>query len=406
MNARHPLPENPPKRSSGLTRDVYLLAAASLFADISTEMLYPVLPQFLVQNLGVSGSILGLIDGFARAVQNIVQGLSGTISDRLRRHKAVALAGYAVAACAKPFMGLSTTWEALLGARLLDRFGTGVRSAPRDALLAGSVEPAVRGRAFGLESLGDNAGAFIGPLVTAATLALTQTHLRTIFFIAAIPGLLALVFTSFVRGQSASGDDGAVDGTEPERLSRVYRRFLMISAVLEAGNCGSAFLILRTHDFGATLDQSILIYACFNLAAAIASYPAGSLSDRFGRRNLLAAGYGIFIACFLGLSAGVNLWTATLLFAGYGAHQGIFRAVGKAYASDLGTSRRKAASLGWYTATVGIAQLFASLVAGLLWDRLGHTSVFLFGASVALVGTAALLLMPRCQWPGQVTAGR
>lgn len=395
MNAPRDVPIEEPKRSSRLPANVYLLAAASLFADISTEMLYPVLPQFLTQALGASGSILGLVDGVARAMQNIVQGLSGTVADRLRRHKAVALVGYAVAACAKPLMGLSVTWHALLAARLLDRFGTGVRSAPRDALLAASVGHAERGRAFGLESLGDNAGACIGPLIAAAILYVTSIELRTIFFIAAVPGLLALVLTGFVRADAKLAATAPAAAAKPERLSPTYRRFLIISAVLESGNCGSAFLILWTSDLGASLDQSILIYAGFNLAAALASYPAGSLSDRFGRRNLLAAGYVIFILCFLGLFAGRNLLLATLLFAGYGVHQGIFRAVGKAYAADLGTAHRRATSLGWYTATVGLAQLTASLAAGLMWDRLGHASVFLFGALMAAIGTVALMLALR-----------
>lgn len=392
MNPPRDVSPEDPKQPSRLPANVYLLAAASLFADISTEMLYPVLPQFLTQGLGASGGIVGLVDGFARAMQNIVQGLSGTMADRLQRHKAAALVGYAIAACAKPLMGLSGTWQALLAARLLDRFGTGVRSAPRDALLASSVPRETRGRAFGLESLGDNAGACIGPLLAAAILYLASVELRTIFFIAAIPGFLALALTAFVRSPAKPTAIATHSGA-PERLSATYRRFLFVSALLEAGNCGSAFLILRTGDWGATLDQSILIYAGFNLAAALASYPAGLLSDRFGRRNLLAAGYALFVLCFLGLSVGRSLVLGACLFAIYGVHQGVFRTVGKAYASDLGTSHRRASSLGWYTATVGIAQLTASIVAGLLWDRLGHASIFVFGAAVTSLGMVALLIM-------------
>src|SRR5579871_6362544 len=168
---------------SGLSRNTVLLAASSLFADISTEMLYPILPVFLTQTLNASGSIVGLVDGFAQATQNIVQGFSGTLSDRLRRRKAVALAGYFLSAVAKPLMGLAPVWQALFGARLLDRFGAGARSAPRDALIAASVARKDRGRAFGLEGVGDNAGACLGPLLSALLLYGLSVDIRSIFYL-------------------------------------------------------------------------------------------------------------------------------------------------------------------------------------------------------------------------------
>src|ERR1700758_4901145 len=176
---------------AGLSRTTFLFTFASLFSDISTEMLYPVLPVFLTQTLGAGGSIVGLIDGFAQATQNIVQGFSGALSDRLQRRKPLALFGYALAAWAKPSMGAATMWQGLFAARLLDRLGAGTRSAPRDALIAASVDEANRGRAFGLEGLGDNAGAFLGPLVTLFLLSAFQIGIRWVFYLAIIPGLLA-----------------------------------------------------------------------------------------------------------------------------------------------------------------------------------------------------------------------
>src|SRR5262245_14049242 len=182
----------------GLSRTTFLLALSSMFADISTEMLYPVLPIFLTQTLHASGSIVGLVDGFAQAMQNIVQGFSGTLSDHLQRRKPVALAGYLLSAVAKPLMGVAPVWPALLAARLLDRVGAGMRSAPRDALVASSVAERDRGRAFGLEGLGDNAGAFLGPLVALALLYVLHLDLRTIFYVAIIPGLLAFLMVLLV----------------------------------------------------------------------------------------------------------------------------------------------------------------------------------------------------------------
>src|SRR6476620_5871582 len=172
------------KYFAGFSRTTFLLAFASLFSDISTEMLYPVLPVFLTQTLGATGSIVGLVDGFAQAAQNIVQGLSGTLSDRLQRRKPVALAGYFLAAISKPLMGIATVWQVVFGARLLDRLGAGARSAPRDALIAASVAEAHRGRAFGLEGVGDNAGAFLGPLVTLLLLYALHFDIRYVFYLA------------------------------------------------------------------------------------------------------------------------------------------------------------------------------------------------------------------------------
>ena len=189
---------------SGLSRDTFLLALASLFADISTEMLYPVLPLFLTQTLKASGTIVGLVDGFAQATQNIVQGLSGALSDKLQKRKSIALAGYLLAAVAKPLIGLSTAWQDVFGARLLDRIGAGTRSAPRDALIASSVDEKDRGRAFGLEGFGDNAGAFLGPLLAVFLLYALHVGIRTIFYLAIIPGLLALFMVLPVKEHTAA----------------------------------------------------------------------------------------------------------------------------------------------------------------------------------------------------------
>src|SRR5947199_2889119 len=176
---------------AGLSRNSFLLAAASFFADTSTEMLYPVLPVFLTRTLRASGSIVGLVEGFAQAAQNIVQGFSGALSDRLQKRKGIALAGYFAAAIAKPLMGISTVWQGVFGARLLDRLGAGTRSAPRDALIASSVDKENRGRAFGLEGVGDNAGAFLGPMLAVFLLYSLHVGLRTIFYLPFAPGLFA-----------------------------------------------------------------------------------------------------------------------------------------------------------------------------------------------------------------------
>ena len=381
---------------AGLSRNTFLLAVASFFADISTEMLYPVLPVFLTQTLNASGSIVGLIDGVAQAPQKIVQGFSGALSDRLQRRKSIALIGFFLAAIAKPLMGMSAVWQGVLGARLLDRFGTGMRSAPRDALIASSADDQDRGKAFGLEGFGDNAGAFVGPLLAVFLLYALHLGMRSIFYVAVIPGLLAFVMILLVveRPRKVSAKSKIDIGLR--QFPRGYWRYLLVTALFGLGNSSAAFLILRTQDIGTSLETTILIYAAFNLVAALISYPAGALSDRWGRRNILLSSFVIFLVAYVGFAFARDIRMIAVLFALYGLHQGIFRAVGKALASDFVPEHLRASGVGWYSATVGLLQLVASIVAGVLWDHVGHQSVFFYGAAFACAGIIALVaLLPR-----------
>src|ERR1039458_6330164 len=377
----------------GLSRNTFLLALASLFSDISTEMLYAVLPVFLTQTLKASGSIVGLVDGFAQAIQNIVQGFSGALSDKLQKRKGIALAGYLMAAVAKPLMGLSTVWQGVFGARLLDRLGAGTRSSPRDALIASSVDKKDRGRAFGLEGVGDNAGAFLGPLLAVFLLYALHVGIRSIFYLAIIPGLLAFFMVLLVKEQHTAVTAKAKIDVNLRQFPKAYWKYLLVTALFGLGNSSNAFLILRTQDIGVSLETTILIYAAFNLVAALISYPAGSLSDTWDRKNILLASFVIFLIAYLGFALTRNILLVAALFVFYGLYQGIFRAVGKAFASDLVPEHLRASGIGWYSTTVGLLQLVASVVAGLLWDRIGHAAVFYYGATFAVVGSIGLLLL-------------
>jgi MFS family permease len=378
---------------AGLSGTTFLFAFASLFSDISTEMLYPVLPVFLTQTLHAGGSIVGLVDGFAQAAQNIVQGFSGTLSDKLQRRKPIALAGYFLAAVAKPLIGLATVWQVVFGARLLDRLGAGARSAPRDALIAASVDENNRGRAFGLEGVGDNAGAFLGPLLAAFLLYVLHVGIRSIFFLAVIPGLLAFAMVLSVREERADVAAKATIDVNVRRFPSSYWRYLWVTALFGLGNSSNAFLILRTQDIGASLEKTILIYAGFNLVAALISCPAGSFVDRWGGKPALLGAFVIFLLTYLGFALTQNIALIAGLFVFYGLYQGIFRTVGKAFASHLVPGRLRASGIGWYNASVGLMQLIASVVAGLLWDRIGHVAVFYYGAVFALLGSIALVAL-------------
>lgn len=380
------------KYFSGLSANTFLLALASLFADVSTEMLYPVLPVFLTETLGASPTIMGLVEGIAQAVQNIVQGFSGWFSDRFRRRKPIAIVGYALAAAAKPLIGLSMGWPGVLGARSLDRLGAGTRSAPRDALVAASADEDSRGKAFGLEGIGDNLGAFLGPLVAIALLTLLHVSLRSIFLIAFIPGLLAMLMVLFVREKPVAATSKAKVDLSFRRYPRSYWTYLSVTALFGIGNSSNSFLILRTTDLGASLTMTIFIYALFNLVAALASYPAGFLSDKFGRKVILLLSLLVFLAVYIGFGVTTNSVLIGSLFVLYGVYQGIFRSVGKALATDLVPAELHASGVGWYMATVGITGLVASVVGGELWTRVSPSATFLFGAGSALLGSIALVV--------------
>jgi MFS family permease len=378
---------------AGLSRNTFLLACASLFADISTEMLYPVLPVFLTQTLNASGSVVGLVDGVAQATRNIVQGFSGWLSDRLRKRKPIALAGYLLAAIAKPLMGLSTSWPGVLGGRFLDRFGAGARSAPRDALIASSADEAHRGKAFGLEGIGDNLGAFLGPLLAVALLMVWHVDMRVIFYLAFVPGLLAMLMIVLVTERSGVATAKSKLDFGVREFPPVYWKYLLVTALFGIGNSSNAFLILQTQAIGASLEATVLIYAAFNLVAALISYPAGFLSDRWGRKNILLASFVIFFVAYLGFALTRNVILIAALFVFYGLYQGIFRTVGKALATDFVPEHLRASGVGWYNTTVGLLGLVASIAAGLLWDRVGHGAVFFYGAVFAVVGGVALVAM-------------
>lgn len=384
------------KKSSlfaGLTKNTFLLALTSLFADISSEMLYPILPIYLTQNLKASGSIVGIIEGIAGTTQNITQGLSGWLSDKLQKRKGIAIVGYTIAALSKPIIGFAIGWPLVLCARFLDRFGTGTRSAPRDALIAASTDEKNRGKAFGLEGAGDNLGAFLGPLIAVVLLFILKVDIRAVFFFAIIPGGLALLMILLVKEKKVNIKSKVKLDLNFEQFPAQYWKYLLVTSLFGIGNSSNAFLILQTKDLGISFQNTILIYAAFNLIAAIISYPSGYLSDKLGRKNILLISFFIFLITYTGFAITKNLWLIGGLFALYGVYQGIFRTVGKAMAADFSPPHLRASSIGWYASTVGLTGLVASIIAGQLWDKVGHSAVFIYGAVFSIIGIISLLIL-------------
>jgi MFS family permease len=331
--------------------------------------------------------------------------VSGWVSDRLDRRKPVALFGYALAAFAKPLIGLAEAWPAVLAARSLDRLGSGTRSAPRDALVAASADDASRGKAFGLEGVGDNLGAFLGPFIGLA--ALSYVALPKVFFLACIPGALAAVMVALVRERPIVTTAKATLDVRVGRFPRAYWTYLGVTALFGIGNSTNWFLILRLPE-GTAISTVVLIYAGYNLVAAVASYPAGYLSDVLGRRTVLLLAFLVFAVVYYGF--GVTTDPAMLggLFVLYGVYHGVFRAVGKALATDLVPADLRASGVGWYMATIGMTGLIASVVGGELWTRVGPAATFYYGAGSALLGSVALVLFVprRLGWRMDGGAGR
>ena len=378
---------------SGLSKNSVYLAFASLFSDISTEMLYPLLPIYLTENLKASGGIVGIIEGIAGATQNVVQGFSGHLSDKWQSRKPIALFGYILSALSKPFIGIATLWPGVLAARVSDRLGAGTRSAPRDALIASSVEEKDKGKAFGLEGIGDNLGAFLGPLIAVLLFFSFQLNIRYIFYIAVIPGLLAVIMIALVKEKKSIKKSASKIDLSIHKFPKEYWKYLLVIALFGIGNSSTSFLILQIKDQGLSLIDTIIVYSMFNLVAALISYPAGSLSDKFGRKPFLLISFVIFLISYIGFAFVSNLFFMGILFVFYGSFQGIFRSVGKALASDFVPENLRASSIGWYATAVGLSGMVASIVAGQLWDKVSHSAVFIYGAFFSILGIAALMVL-------------
>lgn len=375
----------------GISRNVLVLGLVSLFTDASSEMIYPLVPLFLTRTLGAPVAVLGVIEGLAEATASILKGISGWISDRVGRRRPLVLAGYSLAALAKPLLALAGAWPLVLAARVLDRFGKGLRNTPRDALIADSTEERFRGRAFGFHRSADQIGAVAGPLLALPLLALFQQNYRAVFVVAFLPAALGVALLSMVRETGRGRVTGApLRSFRWRQATPVFRRFLGITLLFALGNSSDAFLILRAQQLGLSTPRVVLLFATFNLVYVLSAYPAGLLSDRLGRKRLLVAGLGVFALVYLGfalVAAPVWLW---LLFGIYGLYMGLTDGVTRAFVVDLVSAEGRATALGVYSMVIGLATLPASAIAGLLWQCYGPSAPFLYGG--ALAGLAAMLL--------------
>ncbi len=368
--------------------NIILLGITSLLTDISSEMVYPLLPAFLVTTLGASPAILGVIEGVAESLASILKVFSGYFSDKIRKRKPFTIFGYASSTVGKFMLYVAGSWGMVFISRLIDRFGKGVRTAPRDALIADSSQDGKRGAAFGLHRAMDTLGAVIG--VTLAYLIITQfkTGIRSIFLYSLIPAVLGVVILFFVREKKRQVTDASIKLQFRWRsLDKRLKLFLIFTFIFTLGNSSNQFLLLRAQNIGSTLGQVLLFYLAYNLVYAAMAYPASRLSDKIGRKKIIVAGYLFYGLVYLGFafnSAIINLW---LLFGLYGVYMGFTEGVEKALVADIAPSELRATAIGLHATLVGIGLLPASVLAGILWKYFGAAAPFYFGGIMGIVAS-------------------
>jgi MFS family permease len=386
-----------------LPRNILVLATVSFLTDVSSEMIYPLLPVFLGTVLGSSATMIGVIEGAAESVSALLKLVSGWWSDRVGRRKPLVVAGYALASIARPLVGLAQSAGQVLAIRIMDRVGKGIRTSPRDALIADSVDGNVRGRAYGFHRAADHAGAVVGPLIAFLLLQQLGLPMRTVFLLAAIPGALAVVaVTAGVR--EPRGDRRPAPPSpksEPtlagaSRLGGRYWAVLGVIFVFTLGNSTDAFLLLRAANVGVPVAQLPLLWAMLHVVKSAVSTPGGALSDRLGRRPLLIAGWLLFAAVYLAFGRIDEVWHVWALFAVYGVFFGLTEGTEKALIADLVAPIRRGTAFGGFNLAISLGALPASVIFGLWWDSVGPRAAFDFGAAMALAAAIGIMLiLPR-----------
>jgi MFS family permease len=390
-----------------LPRNVWVVTATSFLTDISSEMIINLIPLFLANVLGVRTGVIGLIEGIAETTASLLKVFSGWLSDRLGRRKWLTVAGYALSTLAKPFLYLANTWAGVLGVRFADRVGKGIRTAPRDALIADSINERHRGLAFGLHRAGDTAGALVGLVIALLVvwvaqgrgLALTRATFQSVVLISIVPAALAvLVLSVGAQDVPVTGERRSPPSLSLRDFDARFKSFLLVVVVFTLGNSSDAFLILRAQERGLSVLGVMGMLVTFNLVYALVSGPAGALSDRVGRRLLIASGWLAYGLIYLGFALAGAVWQVWLLFALYGVYYGMAEGASRAMVADLVCPEQRGTAYGLYNAAVGLTAFPASLIAGLLWqgigdwEGLGPSAPFLFGAILAFVAVGLLVL--------------
>jgi MFS family permease len=393
---------------TGIATNVLILGVVSLLNDLSSEMIYPILPLFLTA-IGASGLVIGLIEGASETTASLVKVFSGWYSDRLPKRKPFISFGYALSMVTKPILALAITPLQVLGIRVTERVGKGIRSAPRDALIADSTAQEYHGKAFGLHKALDSSGAVIGPIlvipVLLAASSITTGTYRLVFWLSTLPVLVAVIVLVFFVREKAVIRTGKT-GTFMKDVGRLGRPFYMLMAVVLTfyiGEISYAFMILRAYEEGIGTVDTILLYILYNALFVLVAFPAGILSDYRGRKPVIVGSFLIFAGAAAVMALANSWWVLAISFAMFGIYKGTSEGVFKAFVTDVVPSNLRGTALGAFHTSVGLVMLPGGIIAGYLWDNIGHWATFAYGSLTAIVAIVLLLVLRTSK---KVTSGR
>ena len=392
------------KLMSNGTRNIILLGLISCFADISSEMVYPLIPLYLTAALGATPVLVGLIEGIAESIASLLKVFSGYISDRFQHKKAIAFSGYATGLLYKIALIFATSWNGILSARVIDRFGKGIRTAPRDVMVSESADQNNMGKSFGIHKMLDMAGSALGILLSFILLKKIGSNpesYKMIFAISILPIVIALLLFFFVHEKKEKRQPMQREyfWKNISQLDHNLKLYLVIAFLFTLGNSSNSFLLLRAYDIGFDSSTTILLYFVYNLTASLFAIPCGKLSDQIGRKHLLVGGYLTFSLVYFGFAFCTSKPLMILIFVVYGIYTAMTAGAERAFIAEIAPTKLKGTMLGLHSTLVGIALLPASVIAGFLWDKIGVFAPFMFGGILSLI--AALLLATKMRSSNQ-----
>lgn len=382
------------KKIFGINRVILIIGLVSLFTDLSSSMIVPILPIYLTTVLHIPLTSIGIIEGIAESTASILKLFSGWITDRFGKHKLLMLIGYGLSNLTKPFFAISGSWSQVLLIRFSDRFGKGIRTSPRDALLADATTKEDRGKSFGFRRALDALGAALGPLVAFGILAIYAGNYQLVFLLSVIPGAISLLLIIFFlkEKESISSIKRSLPKIKFKQMNRRFLAFSFISTLFAVGNFSDAFLALRAQDAGMIIALIPLAFFTLNLSSSIFSMPVGILSDRIGRRPVLISGFFIFAIIYLGFGIASSVTWIWVLFILYGLYYAFTDGIQKAYIADIVPEGQRGTAMGTFNALTGMAALPASIIAGYLWQSFGPEVAFGVSSGIAILAAVLMLI--------------
>jgi MFS family permease len=374
-----------------LQRNVFILGLVSLFSDLSSQMVYPLIPEFLV-SIGANKAIIGIIEGIAESTAALFRTVFGKLSDKLKKRKVFIFLGYALSAFSRPILYLAHIWQIVLSVRFSDRFGKAIRNPARDALISTSVDASKKGKAFGFQRAMDRAGAIGGPLLAMLVLMLFNNNVRFVFLLSVIPGVVTVFLVRFAK-ETALADTSDSTAVQKHSLRNApFLVFLISNIVFTFGNSSNAFLILRAREAGLSIAMIPVIWIVYNIFCSLSSPLFGSLSDRVGRKPIIIVAFLYYSVIYFLFGYANALWIIWLLFGAYGIYYGLSEGVFRAYIADLVVPESRATAYGLFNTGIGLALFPASLIMGTIWDRFGSMWAFFVSAGFSVFGFLIFLI--------------